>query len=53
MQDRAHFISAGLYMLDHHFLFRFLNTKVPYRVGFYASFALFGAAMHRLKARRR
>jgi len=33
-KDNIHFIAAATYMLDHHFMFSFLNTKVSSRFGF-------------------
>ena len=47
--DTIHFVTAGLYMIDHHILFDFLNTRFPYRFGFYASFLIFAWSIMRHK----
>ena len=49
LSDKIHFVTAGLYMVDHHLLFDFLNTSLSYRFGFYSSFLLFAASIMRQK----
>lgn len=49
LSDKIHFVTAGLYMVDHHILFDFLNTASLYRRGFYVSFILFAWSIMRQK----
>lgn len=45
LSDKIHFVGAAMYMIDHHILFYYLNTRPLYRGLFYGSFLLMSLAM--------
>ena len=47
--DVVHFVGASAYMVDHHILFYYLNTKSVYRKIFYGSFAALAYFVHAQK----
>ena len=49
LQDQVHFIAAGLYFVYHCVLFEYVRTSRPYQAGFYASFAVFLAAVVKIR----
>lgn len=51
LKDGVHAVLAGLYMLDHHALFYYVNTPRPFRAVFYGSFGLMLAAMSERRRR--
>jgi hypothetical protein len=47
--DQIHGAFAGLYFVYHVVLFKYLRTRTPYQVGFYASFATFLFALKNIR----